>query len=95
LTITSCGFTPFYAAGQRFNPELTAELVKGKSTREDVVKLFGEPLQTSVADPAKSSWWRYYYYYLGNLGVERANMEIQFKHNVVSDYQLQVTDSRY
>ena len=95
LTFASCGFVPFYALGEKFNPGNTAELVKGKSTRVDVLRLFGKPLQTSVANPGASDWWRYGYAYLGDLGVERADLEIEFKGDIVEDYQLKVTESRY
>lgn len=95
LTLTSCGFVPFYALGKKFNPQNTAELVKGKSTRVDVLRLFGEPLETSVANPGASDWWRYGYVYLGDLGVERADLDIEFKGDIVQDYQLKVTESRY
>jgi outer membrane protein assembly factor BamE (lipoprotein component of BamABCDE complex) len=94
LTCASCGFIPFYAQGKKFNPNNTAELIRGKSTRVDVLRLFGEPLETSVANPGGSDWWRYGYVYLGDLGVERADLEIEFKGDIVMDYQLRVTDSR-
>lgn len=95
LTCASCGFVPFYAQGKKFNPDNTAELIRGKSTRVDVLRLFGEPLETSVANPGASDWWRYGYVYLGDLGVERADLEIEFKGDIVRDYQLRVKNSRY
>lgn len=95
LLLSGCGFIPFYAVGERFCPAKTADLVKGQSTREDVVRLFGEPLESSTADLAQAAWWRYSYVYLGNLGVQRAALEVSFKDNVVDDYKLDMANTRY
>jgi outer membrane protein assembly factor BamE (lipoprotein component of BamABCDE complex) len=94
LILASCGFIPFYALGKKFNPARTSELVKGESTREDVLRLFGKPAASSIADVATARSWSYSYTYLGNLGVERGNLEVFFKDNRVEDYHLQVTQSR-
>lgn len=93
--LSGCGFIPFYAVGEKFHPAKTADLVKGQSTREDVIRLFGEPLESSTADLAKAGWWRYSYVYLGNLGVERAMLEVYFKDNIVDDYKLDMANTRY
>ncbi len=95
LILSGCGFVPFYALGKKFNPELTAELVKGQSSRDDVLRLFGAPVESSTADLANARWWRYSYTYLGNAEVERADLEIDFKDDRVADYQMEVTRSRY
>jgi outer membrane protein assembly factor BamE (lipoprotein component of BamABCDE complex) len=92
---SSCGFVPFYALGKKFDPALTAELVKGKSTRDDVLSLFGAPTESSTSDLKRAKWWRYSYTYLGNTEVERARLEIDFKGDRVEDYKLEVTESRY
>jgi outer membrane protein assembly factor BamE (lipoprotein component of BamABCDE complex) len=95
LILSSCGFVPFYALGKRFDPAFTAELVKGKSTRDDVLRLFGAPVESSTSDLKNSKWWLYSYTYLGNTEVERARLEIDFKKDRVADYKLEVTQSRY
>jgi hypothetical protein len=95
LILANCGFVPFYALGKKFNPGRATELVKGHSTRDDVLRLFGAPGESSTTDLAKAQWWRYSYTYLGNVEVERANLEIDFKGDVVEDYKLEVTQSRY
>jgi hypothetical protein len=95
LILANCGFVPFYALGKKFNPGRATDLVKGQSTRDDVLRLFGAPLESSTSDLAKSQWWRYSYTYLGNVEVERADLEIDFKGNLVADYKLEVTQSRF
>jgi hypothetical protein len=95
IFLSNCGFVPFYAGGEKFNPGRTSDLVKGQSTREDVLRLFGEPLESSTADLAQARWWRYSYEYLGNLGVQRAALEVYFKDNVVDDYKLDMANTRY
>jgi outer membrane protein assembly factor BamE (lipoprotein component of BamABCDE complex) len=95
LMVSGCGFLPFYTEGQKFRPGRASELVKGSSTRSEVLDLFGDPRERSTADLNKATWWRYHYTYLGNLGVERAELEITFQDNVVADYQVNVQKSRY
>lgn len=95
IFLSNCGFIPFYAVGEKFNPAKTSDLVKGQSTREDVIRLFGEPLESSTADLATAKWWRYNYAYLGNLGVQRAALEVYFKDNLVDDYKLEAAKTRY
>ncbi|OPX20866.1 MAG: hypothetical protein BZ151_01755 [Desulfobacca sp. 4484_104] len=90
-----CGFTPFYALGKKFDPQKASELIKGQSTRDDVLRLFGRPVESSTADLEKADWWRYNYVYLGNLGIERADLEVYFKDDRVEDYQVKVEKSRY
>ena len=82
LATAGCGFLPFYAGG-------------GSSTKNDVLRLFGEPLDRNSPDLSKANWWEYHYTYLGNLGVERAALEVYFKGDILKDYQLQVQDTRY
>lgn len=95
IFVSNCGFVPFYAVGEKFNPGKTSDLVKGQSTREDVIRLFGDPLESSTADLASAGWWRYSYAYLGNLGVQRAVLEVYFKDNTVEDYKLEMANTRY
>ncbi|MDD5640190.1 MAG: hypothetical protein PHX53_00970 [Syntrophales bacterium] len=95
LNVANCGFVPFYAEGHRFVPSRTSSLIKGKSTKDDAHRLFGEPLETNAADPHLAQWWRYYYVYLGNLGIERADLLLVFKDNILDDYELQVKNTRY
>jgi outer membrane protein assembly factor BamE (lipoprotein component of BamABCDE complex) len=90
-----CGFTPFYAQGQKFHPRRTSELVTGSSTKADVLQLFGEPLEQNSPDLYKATNWRYYYEYLGVLGVKRAELELTFQDNVLQDYQEKIQRSRY
>ena len=95
LATAGCGFLPFYAGGRKFKPGLASELVRGSSTKNDVLRLFGEPLDRNSPDLSKANWWEYHYTYLGNLGVERAALEVYFKGDILKDYQLQVQDTRY
>ncbi|MEJ2671847.1 MAG: hypothetical protein P8168_06525 [Deltaproteobacteria bacterium] len=95
LAAAGCGFIPFYAQGQRFKPSNVSELVRGKSTKDDVFYYFGPPLYRSRPDLNKAQWWGYSYAYLGNLGVERADLDVFFKGDVLEDYQLDVRDCRY
>lgn len=95
FAIVGCGFVPFYAEGQKFNPARASDLVRGSSTKNDVLSLFGEPLDRSRADLSKARWWGYHYSYLGNLGVERADLQVFFKGDILEDYQLQIQQSRY
>lgn len=95
VNLSCCGFVPFYAEGQRFNPKRVSELTKGTSTKNDVLRLFGDPLERSRDNLYKANWWRYYYSYLGNLGVERAELEIIFDGDTVEDFYVNVKDSRY
>ena len=95
IFLSNCGFIPFYAGGEKFNPGRTSDLVKGQSTREDVIRLFGEPLESSTADLAKAGWWKYSYVYLGNFGVQRAALEVYFKDNLVDDYKVDMANTRY
>ena len=95
LAVAGCGFLPFYAEGQKFEPGRASELVRGSSTKNDVLGLFGEPLDRSRADLSKARWWGYHYTYLGNLGIERADLQVFFKGDILEDYQLQIQQSRY
>jgi hypothetical protein len=95
LVSPSCGFLPFYAQGQIFSPGMTAALEKGRSTKFDVLRLFGEPPERNAADLYEANEWRYHYEYLGILGVERAELEFTFQDYVLEDYQKKVQKSRY
>ena len=90
-----CGVLPYYAEGHKFKPQRVSQLTKGSSTQNDVLRLFGEPLATSLPDPSKSKWWRYRYSYLGILGTETAELEVSFEGNVMQDYYVNVTQNRY
>jgi hypothetical protein len=95
LGLPGCGFIPFYAQGQIFSPGIIAALEKGRSTKFDVLRLFGEPLERNAADLYEANEWRYHYEYLGILGVERAELEFTFQDYVLEDYQKKVRKSRY
>jgi outer membrane protein assembly factor BamE (lipoprotein component of BamABCDE complex) len=90
-----CGMNPYYAEGKKFKYKNVSQLVKGSSTRNDVLRLFGEPLARSTDDPQKAKWWRYRYAYLGFLGIETGELEVSFEGDIVEDYQAQVTRNRY
>ncbi len=95
FNIAGCGFVPFYAEGKRFVPSRTESLIKGKSTKEDALRLFGEPLESNAASPKQAQWWRYYYVYLGNLGIERADLVLTFKNNLLDNYEVKLKNTRY
>ena len=96
IWFSGCGrIIPYYAEGQKFKATRINQLVIGSSTRQDVLKLFGEPLERSNSDLYRATWWRYRYGYLGTLGVEMAELEIDFKGNLVENYQIDVAKNRY
>jgi hypothetical protein len=69
--------------------------VNGSTTKFDVLRLFGEPLEKNSADLYQANQWRYYYEYLGMLGVERAELELTFQDYLLADYQKNVQKTRY
>ena len=95
VSLCGCGFLPFYAQGKVFRPARTSYLEIGKSTKFDVLRLFGEPLERDAVDLNKANVWRYNYEYLGNLGVERAELELTFKDYILTDLQKNIQISRY
>ena len=90
-----CGMSPYYAEGKRFKYNNVSLLVKGSSTRNDVLRLFGKPLAQSTEDTQKARWWRYHYSYLGFLAVEMAALDVSFEEDIVKDYEAHITKNRY
>jgi outer membrane protein assembly factor BamE (lipoprotein component of BamABCDE complex) len=90
-----CGVYPYYAVGKKFKPARVSQLIKGSSTRNDVLRLFGKPLSMSLSDPDKAKWWSYHYDYLGVLGVETAELMVSFKGDSVEDFKIELIKNRY
>jgi hypothetical protein len=90
-----CGFLPFYPTGKRFDANRIAEVVEQRTTRDDVMEMFGIPVQTNLGETLQASWWRYEYTYIGFLDVEQAALEINFADNLVDRYVLSIDRRRY
>jgi outer membrane protein assembly factor BamE (lipoprotein component of BamABCDE complex) len=91
----SCAFMPFCADGRLFDKEQIPQIVEHETTRQQVLELFGEPLETNSYDMSRASFWRYRYVYLGAVTVQRAELEINFDGDIVSGYQFDEKESRY
>jgi hypothetical protein len=79
----------------KFDNNRVTEIVEQRTTRDEILIMFGSPLQTNLADPNRASWWRYGYTHLGFLVVEQASLEIYFTDNLVDYYLFNVDRSRY
>jgi outer membrane protein assembly factor BamE (lipoprotein component of BamABCDE complex) len=95
LSLAGCGFTPIYAVGNKFRPHRVAELVEMRSTKNEVLNLFGEPLEKNSADLHTAQWWRYYYVYLGYRNIERAELEVTFSEDILNTFELTVKKEFY
>lgn len=93
--IVSCGFTPFYASGKRFDTDRVAEIVEHQTTRDDIFQMFGEPFQMDSANAEQASWWRYEYTYLRFSTTERATLQIFFADDRVDKFRLKIEHQRY
>jgi hypothetical protein len=90
-----CGFLPFYPTGKRFDANRVAEVVEQRTTRDEVIEMFGIPVQTNRGDTLQASWWRYEYTYIGFLDVEQAALEINFSESLVDSFSLSINRIRY
>lgn len=95
LFYIGCGFVPFYATGKRFDVNRATQIVEHQTTRDEILEMFGMPLQTNLGDTQRASWWRYEYTYNGFVDVEQANLEIYFNDDLVDTYLLEIDKSRY
>ena len=95
LFYIGCGFVPFYATGKRFDVKRATEIVDHHTTRDEILEMFGMPLQTNLGDTQRASWWRYEYTYNGFVDVEQASLEIYFSDDLVDTYFLEVDKRRY
>lgn len=45
-----------YSVGKDFNSSAVSQIVKGKTTKDDVVRMFGEPFSKTVASENEEKW---------------------------------------
>lgn len=95
VSIYSCALMPFYADGRKFDKALVGKITEDQTTREDVIRLFGDPLETNATQTVEATFFRYYYVYLGAATVEEATLDISFCGNVVSDYTFVINENTY
>lgn len=50
LSVAGCGFSR-HMGNENLKPEMVAQVVKGKSTKQDVLSLLGPPQSTSTRSP--------------------------------------------
>jgi hypothetical protein len=90
-----CAFMPFCADGRMFDKDLVPRIVEHATTRQEIMELFGQPLETNSRKHASASFWRYRYVYLGVLNVQRADLQVYFEGGTVSRFQFTENESRY
>lgn len=95
MLFSGCAFMPFCADGRLFEKDRIAQIVEHESTRQQILDLFGEPVETNSPDSADASFWKYRYVYLGALTVERTNLGIYFDGDIVSRFQFNTNESQY
>lgn len=91
LILAGCATT-----GKRFDSSLVGNIQKEKTTKQEILKWFGEPTSTSV-DSSGSEVWRYSYQeipvatmFLGVFGPEgkQETLVIKFSGEVVEEFSL-------
>jgi hypothetical protein len=74
LLTATLGFCMFMSAcvtvGHRFDTDAVAKIVIGKTTQNDISKLFGEPFRTGV--DSGDTTWTYVNYHFGVFGPQQA-----------------------
>ena len=90
LILAGCAAT----TGRRFDSSLVDNIQKGKTTKQEIRKWFGEPVSASV-DSSGSEVWRYSYQeipastmFLGVFGAEgkQETLIINFSRDVVKEF---------
>lgn len=95
IFFSGCAFMPFCADGQLFDKDRVTQIVEHETTRQQILDLFGEPVETNSPDSADASFWGYRYVYLGALTVERADLGIYFDGDIVSRFQFNTNECLY
>ncbi|MBI3016146.1 MAG: hypothetical protein HYY65_14040 [Candidatus Tectomicrobia bacterium] len=92
LILAGCAAT----TGRRFDSSLVDNIQKERTTKQEILKWFGEPLSASV-DSSGSEVWRYSYQeipastmFLGVLGAEgkQETLIIKYSRDVVKEFSL-------
>jgi hypothetical protein len=55
-SITGCSYTSYYDTGRDFRSEDATQIVKGKTTSAELVRLFGEPDSKTVKVGKEERW---------------------------------------
>ena len=58
-SLSGCA-TGGYSIGRDFNSAAVSQIVKGKTTKDDVVRMFGEPFSKQVASENEEKWMYVY-----------------------------------
>lgn len=71
ISISACAtHSTNYSVGNEFSSEMISKIIKNKSSKEDLIKLFGQPQFKSVLSENDEKW--VYSYTLGTASVEAA-----------------------
>ena len=90
-TLVGCAAT---LSGKKFNHSAVPQIEKGKSTQEDIRKLFGEPLSTRKSEAGEV--WNYFYSATGVITNPSRSLDIDFdKSGVVKDYNYKVDQNLF
>lgn len=55
LSLTGCA-TSTYSIGKNFASENVSQIVKGKTTKEEITSMFGEPFSKAVISASEEKW---------------------------------------
>ncbi len=85
LFVVGCHTLDVAIAGKSFNYSGVPEIEKGKSTQQDIQKLFGEPLSVRKTDTGEV--WSYYVSEVGMVFNPTRSLDVYFnKSGTVVDY---------
>jgi outer membrane protein assembly factor BamE (lipoprotein component of BamABCDE complex) len=92
VTIFGCASV---TRGKRFDHLSVPKIEKGKSTQEDIVNLFGEPL--TVRKTEKAEAWNYNMYELNQISTNKdRSLDVYFdKSGIVTDYKYSEVQSLF